>query len=164
MPKELTRKQPSSSLANILEESSIGSATGVPSVHAPVVTPEKVVGTIRPAGKPAPADQPTGEPANIPRQFGLTKTADDALRELVGLYSTAVGFDLTNSEVFRGVLHAMEHAMPMLNREAKLIGKHKRFKNSKGNEDLRDELERKIGKAFVAGMRAASEMEQGTTS
>ncbi|MBU0716952.1 MAG: hypothetical protein KJ749_01780 [Planctomycetes bacterium] len=114
--------------------------------------------------KPAAADEPTGEPANIPRQFGLTKTADDALRQLVGLYSDAVGFDLTNSEAFRGVLHAVEHAMPMLKREAKFIGKHKRVKNSKGNEAFRDELERKIGKAFVAGMRAASEMEQDTAS
>lgn len=164
MPKELTRKQPSSSLANILAESSVDSATGVPGVHDPVAAPKKVVGTIGPAEKPAPLDHPTGEPANIPRQFGLTKTADSALRELVTVYSDAVGYDLTNAEVFRGVLHAVEHAMPILKREARHIGRQKRLKNSKGNEALRDELERKIGKAFVAGMRAVSEMDQATRS
>lgn len=164
MPKELTRKQPSSSLANILAETSVGSATGVPGVHAPVAATDKIAGTIKPVTKPAPADYPTGEPANIPRQFGLTKAADSVLRELVRVYGNAVGFDLTNAEVLRGVLYAVQHAMPTLSREARHIGKQKRFKNSRGNEALRDELERKIGKAFVAGMRAASEMEQGTAS
>lgn len=161
MPKELTRKQPSSALATVLAETSVGSATSAPGTHTPEPGDKKVAGVIRPAEKPALADEPTGEPANIPRQFGLTKTADTTLRDLVRLYSDAVGFDMTNAEVFRGVLHGVKHAMPLLKREARHIGKHKRFKNSRGTEALRDELERKVGRAFVAGMRSAAEMEQG---
>lgn len=164
MPKELTRKQPSSSLANVLAEASVGPAIASPGLHAPKPSEHKIVGVIQPPEKPAPTGEPTGEPANIHRQFGLTKTADQTLRELIELYSTAVGFDLTNAEVFRGVLHGIKHAMPMLKREARHIGKQKRFKNSKGNEALRDQLEQKVGRAFVAGMRAASDMDQGGAS
>lgn len=163
MPKELKHKQPTSSLAHLLSTETLDSATGIAEAERPSPTPGAVVARIKPKEKPrptpSPSGEPTGEPANIPRQFGLTKTADRTLRDLVTLYSEAVGLELSNAEVLRGVFHGVQHAMPMLKREARHIGHQKRFKNSTGNEALRDELERKMGRAFVSGMRAAPEME-----
>ena len=64
-----------------------------------------------------------------------------------------------DSELLRAVLVAVAHAMPELTREASNIGPLRRPKNDRGNEALRDELERRIATAFVAGMRAAGVMQ-----
>jgi hypothetical protein len=163
MPKELKHEQPTSSLAHLLSTETLDSATAVAGDDHGKPKAGKVAGTIRPAEFPkpleAPSGEPTGEPTNIPRQFHLTKSADTTLKQLVRIYSDAVGFELSNAEVLRSVLHGVNHAMPTLKREVRHMGKQKRFKNSRGNEALRDDLERKIGKAYVAGMRAAPEME-----
>jgi len=163
MPKELKHKQPTSSLAHLLSTQSLESATAVAEPERSSSAAGTVVARITPKEKPQPAPlppgEPTGEPANIPRQFGLTKTGDKTLKDLVKVYSEAVGFELSNAEVFRGLLHGVQHALPILKREARHMGHQKRFKNSTGNEALRDDLERKVGKAFVSGMRAAPEME-----
>jgi hypothetical protein len=54
------------------------------------------------------------------------------------------------------VLMALEHAAPELEREAAHIGRLKRPKNERGNEARRDQLERQIASAIIAGARAAN--------
>jgi len=53
-------------------------------------------------------------------------------------------------------LIALEHAAPELEREAAHIGRLKRPKNERGNEGLRDRLERRIARALIAGTRATT--------
>lgn len=97
----------------------------------------------------------TGEPTNIYRQFILTGSTDETLKRLLSIYSKATGLDLKASEVVRAVLMALEHAVPEIEREAGRIGRLKRHKNERGNEDLRNQLERRIAGSIIAGTRAA---------
>jgi hypothetical protein len=121
------------------------------------VPPTSVANEIPP--QPVPAEPP-GEPANIHRQFILTRSADDTLKKLVRIYSRAGGVDLKSSEVMRAVLVALEHASPELEREAARIGRLKRPKNDRGNEGLRDRLERRIARSLIAGLRATTPPEE----
>lgn len=121
------------------------------------VPPTPVANDIPP--QPAPAE-PAGEPANIHRQFILTRSADETLKKLVRIYSRAGGVDLKSSEVMRAVLIALEHAAPELEREATRTGRLKRPKNDRGNEGLRDRLERRIARAIIAGVRASTPPEE----
>jgi hypothetical protein len=102
--------------------------------------------------------RPSGEVPDIPRQFTLTSKTDRILKRLVGTYSEATGMDLKHSELLRAVLVAVEHAMPELVREAQGIGPLRRPKNDRGREAEREDVERRIAKAFLAGMRAAGMM------
>ena len=96
-----------------------------------------------------------GEPTNIYRQFILTISTDETLKKILNIYSKATGVDLKASEVMRAMLIALDHAIPELEREAARIGRLKRPKNERGNEELRDQLERRIASAIIAGTRAA---------
>ena len=159
MPKELKAQQPTSSIAHLLDPNSMAAATEAGRAKP---TPGTVAGTMATPEIPPPPEihlEPTGEPANIPRQFQLTRTADKTFKRLVQEYSDAVAVELSNAEVFRAVLHAVHHAMPMLIREAKQLEPQRRFQKSRGHEAHRDRLERMISQAFVAGMRAAAAME-----
>ena len=156
MPKPLDKPQPSSSVANMLDLGVGAAALATPSrrEHVP---PTPVANDIPP--QPGPAE-PAGEPANIHRQFILTRSADETLKKLVRIYSRAGGVDLKSSEVMRAVLIALEHAAPELEREAARIGRLKRPKNDRGNEGLRDRLERRIARAIIAGARATTPPEE----
>lgn len=123
------------------------------------VPPTPIANDIPP--EPVPAELP-GEPANRHRQFILTRSANDTLRKLVRIYSRAGGVELKGSEVVRAVLIALEHASPELEREAARIGRLKRPKNDRGNEGLRERLERRIARAIVAGMKATTMLEEET--
>jgi len=101
----------------------------------------------------------TGEAPDIPRQFTLTASGDKTLREIISVYSEATGIDVNHSEFLRVVMIAIRHSMKELTREAASIGRLKRPKNDKGKEGERELMERKIAKAFVSGMRAASVLE-----
>lgn len=100
-----------------------------------------------------------GEPATIHRQFILTNSTDETLKKIVSIYSKATGVDLKASEVMRAVLIALGHATPELEREAGRVGRLKRPKNERGNEDLRDQIERRIASAIIAGTRATKVFE-----
>ena len=160
MPKELKAKQPSSSIAHLLDPDAVEFATEATREKP---TPGSVAGTMALPEIPPPAREvhlePTGEPANIFRQFKLTATADATFKHLVQAYSEASGRDLSKTEVFRAILHAIEHAMPALVREAKHLDVQPRYARVRGHEMHRDRVERSIGQAFVAGMRAAAAME-----
>jgi hypothetical protein len=101
----------------------------------------------------------TGESTNIHRQFILTSSTDETFKKLLSIYSKATGIDLKASEVMRAVLVALEHAAPELEREAAHIGRLKRPRNERGKEALRDQLERRIARAIIAGTRAADVLE-----
>lgn len=89
----------------------------------------------------------------------VTARTDRVLKRLVSTYSDATRIDLKHSEVLRAILVAVEHAMPELLREANGIGVIRRPKNDRGREAEREQLERRIAKAFVAGMRASGLLE-----
>ena len=154
MPKPLDKPQPSSSVANMLDLG-VGAAALAKPPRRENVLPTPVANELPPQPAPPPAEPP-GEPANIHRQFILTRPADETLKKLVRIYSRAGGVDLKSSEVMRAVLVALEHAAPELEREAARIGKLKRPKNDRGNEGLRDRLERRIARAIIAGLRATT--------
>ena len=84
------------------------------------VPPTPVTNELQPQLVPV---EPAGEPANMHRQFILTRSADETLKKLVRIYSRAGGVDLKGSEVMRAVLIALEHAAPELEREAARIGR-----------------------------------------
>jgi hypothetical protein len=158
MPKPLNKPQPTSSVAKLLEPGVAAAAL------APVESTSNNTSTVTIAGLAQPIDRseimtarmPTGELANITRQFILTLTTDETLKRLVTLYSNASGSELTNSHVLRAILKGVAHAMPELEREASRLQRLKRPSNARGKEYLREEFERRIAAAFVAGMRAAA--------
>jgi hypothetical protein len=152
MPKPLDKPQPTSSVANMLDLG-VGAAALAKPPRRENVPPTPLANEIPP--QPVPTEPP-GEPANIHRQFILTRSADETLKKLVRIYSRAGGVDLKSSEVMRAMLVALEHAAPELEREAARIGKLKRPKNDRGNEGLRDRLERRIARAIIAGLKATT--------
>ena len=156
MPKPLDKPQPTSSVANMLDLG-VGAAALAKPPRRENVPPTPVTNELSP--QPAPVE-PAGEPANIHRQFILTRSADETLKKLVRIYSRAGGVDLKSSELMRAVLIALEHAAPELEREAARIGRLKRPKNERGNEGLRDRLERRIARAIIAGARATTAPEE----
>jgi hypothetical protein len=152
MAKLLNKPQPTSSVANMLDLGVGAAALAKPTNHEPTsLTP--IADHLPP--QPATAE-PTGEPANIHRQFILTNSTDETLKKLVNIYSKATGVDLKGSEIMRAVLIALEHATPELEREATHIGRLKRPKNERGNEGLREQLERRLARAIIAGTRATT--------
>lgn len=102
--------------------------------------------------------EPTGEPADIIRQLHLTATTDATLQRVIAAYSRAIGFELTKTEFFRAVLHALEPTVELHVREASTLGRLRRHKNEAWLFHKRDELERAIAAAFTAAMRAAPTM------
>jgi len=152
MPKPLARQQPSSSVARLLEP---GIAAGALAPVIPDRPEQPLYGTLKEVEKTK-GRSPTGEVVNVTRQFILTESADEILRQLVEVYSRAVGSPLTNSHVLRAMLKGVAHAMSDLEREAGRVGKIKRPHNARGKEHERELFEKKIAMAFMAGMRAAS--------
>lgn len=155
MPKPLTKPPATSSVANMLDPGVGAHVTAKPMAVAPATPPTPV--QTNPVPERANQDEirPSGEVPDIPRQFTLTSRTDRALKRLVSTYTEATGLDLKHSELLRAILVAAEHAMPELTREAQGIGRLRRPKNDRGREAEREELERRIAKAFLSGMRAA---------
>ncbi len=155
MAKPLTKPQRQSSVSNMLDLAVGAAALSKPSARE-TVAPTPLANEITPLPKHS---KTTGEPTNVYRQFILTRSTDETLKRVLSVYSKATGVDLKASEVMRAVLIALEHATPELEREAARIGRLKRPKNERGNEDLRDQLERRIAGAIIAGTRAAKVFE-----
>jgi len=152
MPKPLSRQQPSSSVARLLEPGiAAGALAPVRSDRADQPSQGTVQENERNRGRGA-----TGEIANITRQFIVTESTDEILKQLVQLYSRTAGSQLTNSHILRAILKGVAHAMPELEREAERLGRIKRPRNVRGKEHEREHFERRITAAFMAGMRAAS--------
>ena len=153
MPKPLTKKQPTSSVASMLEPGIGAAAISKPPEQVEPILPTPITNQLPP--QPI-ISQPVGEQSNVLKQFSLTPSTDRTLKRLVSIYSNAASLDLKASEVLRAVLVALEHAIPELEREAAQIGPLKRPKHERGNEALRDQLERRIARAIIAGTRATN--------
>ena len=108
MPKPLLRPQPTSSVANILDESVARAAL------ARVTPARRVVEETEHAVHATPVvdDASLTETPTIRRQFILTPSADLTLKHIVALYSKATGSELTNSHVLRALLKAIEPVLP----------------------------------------------------
>ena len=166
MAKALTKPQPQSSIDRLLDKSVALSVVAPVPEQEPVAAPavkaveprvqpvskpaQKIVGEIKAAPHPGHA---TGEPAKIPCEFILTPTAKKTVDELISIFKSATGTELTRSHVLRAVLMVIKEALPNIKAEAKHIGPLKRPSNAVGAEAERDEFERQIAKAFKAGMR-----------
>ena len=158
MPKPLTRPQPTSSVAGMLEHGIASQVMTRPEPRPAMILPIPVSYQAPQEERASGQIRASGEVAGIPRQFTLTASTDRTLKRLIAAYGEATGLDLKHSELLRAILIGVAHAMPELTREAGNIGRLKRPKNDRGNEALRDDLERRIATAFVSGMRAAGVM------
>jgi hypothetical protein len=166
MAEILKRQQPSSSVANVLNLDLARAAVDRPGTRPPRATvpteaaqpPAEERVPVAPEA-PRPSNEPTGEVPSVVRQFQLTPSTDATLRHVIALYSQATGLELNRSEFFRALLRAMEHTIPLHEREAALVGTLKRPKNEPWLFHKRDELETRLARALVAAMRAAGPME-----
>jgi hypothetical protein len=159
MAKHLNTPPPTSSVAKLLEPG-IGAAVTLPTASAPAPT------TVPGAGQPAvpraeheqdvlpAAGRQTGEPADIKREFTLTRGTDDTLSELLALYQRTTGCRLHSSHLMRALLRVVREAMPELEREAKALGRLRRPSNASGREAERDEFEEQLAVSLRAGLRA----------
>jgi hypothetical protein len=96
----------------------------------------------------------TGEPANIKREFVLTASTDQTLREAVSLFERATGTTITNSHLLRALLRVAAHALPEIEKQAAGLGPMKRPSNARRNEAGRDEFERRLAQVLLAGFQA----------
>ena len=164
MPEPLKKEQPSSSVATIFRKDVARAALSAAPVHAPVAPPVEEVPApepriTRPEPRPAAPTQPTGELANVMRQFQLTPAADATLRRVMRAYSEGSGLDLNRSEFLRAVIHVLEHTIPHQERAARSVGTLKRPKNDPWLLHKRDELERRLARALQEAFRSAPPME-----
>ena len=163
MPEPLKKEQPSSSVATIFRKDVARAAVGAIGAHAPVAppleVPEPEPRIARPEPRPAAPTQPTGEPADVMRQFQLTPAADATLRRVMRAYSESSGVDLNRSEFLRAVLHVLEHSIPQHERAARSVGTLRRPKNDPWQLHKRDELERRLARAIQEAFRSAPPME-----
>ena len=166
MAKPLTKPQPESSIDRLLdksvalsvvapiEELEIAAAPVTKTVELPAQPRpkplQKIAGEIKSTPRPGHA---TGEPAKIPCEFILTPTAKKTVDDLISIFKSATGTELTRSHVLRAVLMIIKEALPNIKAEAKHIGPLKRPSNAVGAEAERDEFERQLALAFKAGMR-----------
>ena len=162
MAKPLMKPQATSSVAGMLQRGVGAQALAKPEERLSHILPTPIVeqAAVQLIAQTKEFTKKNAEPANVLRQFSLTHNADRMLKKMISVYSEATGIDLKHSEFLRAVLVAVEHAMPELTREASLIGQLKRPKNDRSNEAIREQMERKIAKAFVAGMRAVAALDE----
>ena len=161
MAKPLTKPQATSSVAAMLQRGVGAQALARPEQRPSPVLPTPIIPQTPGPIAVFPKERPTlpSDPPDTLRQFALTSKLDRVLKKVVSIYSEATELDLKHSEVIRAILMAFDHAMPELTREASSIGTLRRPKNDRGNELIRDQMERKIARAIIAGMRAAAAFE-----
>ena len=155
MAKPLSALPPSSSVAKLLEPG-IGAAAIRTFVPAPTGTPAGGEAGVRiplQAPDPGPQAVPTGEAADVKREFTLTRSSDATLDELVAIYQRTTGCKLHASHVMRAVLRALGEALPEIEREAIALGPLRRPSNATGKESERDAFEARIAASLRAGMR-----------
>jgi hypothetical protein len=157
MPKPLREPPPSSSVARLLDKDAAARAVATP---RPTVVPQAQATESVTVTFPAPATAPSGEPANLKREFVFSPSTDQTFTRLVDLYRRSTGTRLSSSHVLRAVLKGVAHSMDSLEREARRIGPLKLPGNARGREGERERFEEKIAEAFVAGIRAAPAFER----
>lgn len=142
MPKPLLHEQPSSAVARLLDPG-VGRAALAESGRLPQ------------ARRPAEAQRPTGEVPTIKREFILTPSADEALKQLALTLSQATGSEVTNSHLLRSVLRVLAGALPSVEREAMALGPLRRPGNARGREAERERYEEALAGALDRALRKA---------
>jgi hypothetical protein len=102
---------------------------------------------------------PTGEPAEVARQFQLTASADAALKRVMRAYGESSGLDLNRSEFLRALIRVLEHSIPQHEFAARTIGPLRRPKNDPWLLHERDDLERRLARALHEALRSAPPLE-----
>ncbi len=157
MAKALREPPPSSSVARLLDKEAAARAVATPrSAETPQAQAPKTV-TVN---FPAPTTAPSGEPANLKREFVFSPSTDQTFTRLVDLYRRSTSTRLSSSHVLRAILKGIAHSMDSLDREARRIGPLKLPGNARGREGERERFEERIAEAFVAGVRAAPALDR----
>lgn len=156
MAKPLTQPPPSSTAARLLDVSAAARATGAaqrpgtrPVVDLDVPCPSKALETLI-----GPTDLP------IKRELILNRATDETFAQLVEIYRRATGARLSASHVARAILKGIACDLPALQREANRIGRLRLPSNARGHELEREQFERRLANAFVAGMRSTWAIDQ----
>lgn len=163
MAEPLKREQPSSSVMTIFRKDAARAAVALPGSHPPVAPPTELISPerppVHPEARPAAAMEPTGQPADVLRQFQLTASADAALKRVMRTYGEASGLDLNRSEFVRSLVRVLEHAIPQHELSARTIGALRRPKNDPWLLHKRDELEQRLARAIHSALRSAPLLE-----
>lgn len=92
----------------------------------------------------------TGELAEVKKQFLLTDTTLEYLTDAVSIFKSTTGAKISESLFIRSLIKAIHRMGPLLEKEARKIGKVKLPQKIRGKEHLREELENKIAEAIMA--------------
>lgn len=155
MAKPLNKRQPTSSVASILE-SSVGSR-----LTAPLMSPALSTGMpsrVMEAGGEKYSRTAEGEISNIrmiARQFSLTPRADRTVRLLIDAIAQGTGLELNQSELLRAMLHAAEQSLPSLPAAAADLGMLKRPRNDRDRQAEQASLEEDIAAALLEALRCS---------
>lgn len=153
MAKPLSRPQPSSTVTRFFDGSAVARALAVPDMPAPEHPDEA-------SRVPAAASRAPIDAATCKRQLVLTESTAQTLDRLVDLYRNSTGTRLNMSHVMRALLLGVEHAFDSVEREARGLAKTKLPSNARDRIREREQFERRLARAFVAGMRATSMMSE----
>lgn len=154
MARSLIHSPPSSTVARLLDASAAARAIG----GVPLTTPNTPAGAISPAPQ-APEVLARPEYILIKRELTLSPATDATFEQLIELYRGATGARLSASHLTRAMLKGLAHCLPSLQREAARIGRLKLPSNAREREQERELFERRIARAFIAGIRAAAALE-----
>ena len=152
MAKSLREPPPSSSIARLLDKDAAARAVAPPMAESSTREPT----TVSPVTHVSP--QPR-ESAYIKREVVLTPSTAETFDRLLELYRRATGTRLNASQVTRAMLQGAAHSMESLEHHAELIGPMRLPSNARGREIDRERFERRLAAAFVAGIRAASALD-----
>ena len=149
MARSLTQPPPSSSLARLLDA---GAAARAVSVTTPATPFEQV--NAGPSAAEAPGSVAGRDHDPVKRELTLTMATDDVFEQLVEVYRRATGTRLSSSQLARAMRRGLAHCLPSLQREANRIGRLTLPSNARGRDRERDAFERRIARAFIAGIRS----------
>ncbi|MEM7682953.1 MAG: hypothetical protein AAF288_13450 [Planctomycetota bacterium] len=158
MPKQRSQTRPNSAIAGMLDDSILTDATK--RVAPQIATPDvpDVPTQDQAAVPPAPSTPArTGEPADIQKQFRLTPSAYATLREMGDAFSNAIGFEVSNSSLFRVLLTAIKPSLPALKQCCEdHLTPVSQPSTAIGCEHLRDEIEVALAHTLLRALDAAS--------
>jgi hypothetical protein len=89
----------------------------------------------------------------VKREFILTPQVDEALRQLVDLFSRSTGAQVTNSHLLRAMLKGVSRSLRGIEAEAQAAGRIRRPSNARGREAERERYEEAMARAIIAGIR-----------
>lgn len=158
MAKPLTHAKPSSSVAGLLELA-VGRQAIAPGSGDNVRFAREAWASQSPPGSAeGDAIRASNEVHSISRQFSLTPQADKTLKALLEACGESLGLELKQSELLRAILMAMDAASVPILVEIRTIGRIKRLKNERANAPLQHEMELRLAKAILGGIRAHAGM------